>query len=268
MRWAVLITGAIRGLEETTQLAQETWREANTTGNLRVLVEAVDLSDSGDYAARTDAVLNELKAADMYDRVFLVHNAGSLGSLGFVQELPSPTELAKHWELNVTSVLWLTKRFLDEFGASREQDRLSTASPDGNAGPKETTTQLLVMNVSSRSAIAPYQTLGMYCTVKAAREMHFRVLAAEQAMSNKVRVLSYSPGAMDTDMQQTMRESSHLVPALSKWFMEMKTEGTLVPTATSSRLGVLLAISNDFETGRYVTYQELVDLEKRGSRAE
>ncbi|KAG6612241.1 sepiapterin reductase [Phytophthora cinnamomi] len=185
------------------------------------------------------------------------------------QECPSPSAMARHFELNVTSVMWLNKRFLDVFGASRREVSAATTTTTtwpsslSQAVADGLTTALVIVNVSSRSAIAPYPTLSQYCTAKAAREMHFRVLALEQGgcncncNCNEVAVLSYSPGAMDTDMQKTMRESPLMAPQLAKWFMKMKEQGTLVPPAQSSRRGVVVAISGDFESGKYVTFDEL-----------
>ncbi|OWY93442.1 Sepiapterin reductase, partial [Phytophthora megakarya] len=149
-------------------------------------------------------------------------------------------------ELNVTSVMWLNKRFLDVFGGSRSDLKMS-----------EETTKLVFMNVSSRAAIAPYPTLSQYCTAKAAREMHFRVLAVEQSTSNNVQVFSYAPGSMDTDMQQTMRESPFMAPELVKWFEEMKQQGTFVPTQQSSHRAVVAATTGEFESGILVTFDDL-----------
>ncbi|KAF4314875.1 hypothetical protein G195_011441, partial [Phytophthora kernoviae 00238/432] len=154
-RSAVLVTGASRGfgrcltldfvrqlkdqdvdlhlwarsegeLKETERLARAEWEvqastdstASNTTSRreLRCFLQSVDLSNPVDYSLKVDQVLLQL-TAQSYDQVFLVHNAGSLGQLGLVQECASsPTELAQYLELNVTSVLWLNKRFLDVFG--------------------------------------------------------------------------------------------------------------------------------------------------------
>lgn len=204
-----------------------------------------------DYSAKVDQVLLQL-AAQSYDRVFLVHNAGSLGQLGLVQEcVSSPTELAQYWELNVTSVLWLNKRFLDVFGASRDELLAKTSATDGKQ------TQLVIVNITSLCGIEPFKTHGMYCTGKAAREMHHRVIATEQAASAKVRVLQYSPGPMDTDMQKTIRESPRVDPELRKQFADMKAQETLIPPAQSSERGVKLAISDEFKTGVHVDYYDL-----------
>ncbi|KAG7384461.1 hypothetical protein PHYPSEUDO_002576 [Phytophthora pseudosyringae] len=282
MRSAVLVTGASRGfgrclaldfarelassdldlflwardehgLKETSRLAQEARLCVQQAEELQVFIQPVDLSDSVDYSKKIDKLLLQLASEERYDSVFLVHNAGALGGLGFAQECPLPSDMARHFELNVMSVVWLNKRFLDVFGAPRSEVAKLSASATASDG----STRLVLVNVSSRSAIAPYPTLGQYCTAKAAREMHFRVLAAEQAGCNKVRVFSYSPGAMDTEMQQTMRESPLLAPELANWFVEMKEQGTLVPTQQSSRRGVLVAVHGDFESGKHVTFDDL-----------
>jgi sepiapterin reductase len=210
----------------------------------------VDLSDPVDYSAKVDQVLLQL-AAQSYDRVFLVHNAGSLGHLGLAQECAtSPTELAQYWELNVTSVLWLNKRFLDVYGASRDE----LLAPKAAVGKQ---TQLVIVNITSLCGIEPFKTHMMYCTGKAAREMHHRVIAAEQASAGKVHVLQYSPGPMDTDMQKTIRESPRVDSELRQQFANMKAEGTLIPPAQSSQRGVKLAISGEYETGVHVDYYDL-----------
>ncbi|KAF4040252.1 short chain dehydrogenase [Phytophthora infestans] len=215
------------GLKETAQLVQDARNSLQQAENLQIFIQSVDLSESVGYTKKVDNVLAQWSA--QYDTIFLVHNAGALGSLGFAQECPLPSEMARHFELNVTSVMWLNKRFLDS-----EVDYL----------------QRVV-----ESAIAPYSTLSQYCTAKAAREMHFRVLATEQAACNKVRVFSYAPGAMDTEMQQSMRESPLWAPELTHWFVKMKEEGALIPIQQSSQRAVVVAVNGDFESGKYVSFE-------------
>ncbi|ETL93038.1 sepiapterin reductase [Phytophthora nicotianae] len=280
MKSAVLITGASRGfgrcltldfvrllkaqsidlhlwarseadLKETERLARGEWEKQAATGELKCFLQPVDLGNSVDYMTKVDQVLLQL-AEQSYDRVYLVHNAGFLGQLGLVQECASsPIELAQYWELNVTSVLWLNKQFLDMFGASRDELLAPAASSN------EKHTQLVIVNVTSLCGIEPFKTHMLYCTGKAAREMHHRVIATEQAVVGKVRVLQYSPGPMDTDMQKTLRETPQLDPELRKQFADMKAQGTLIPPAQSSERGVKLAISGDYETGAHVDFYDL-----------
>ena len=55
-----------------------------------------------------------------------------------------------------------------------------------------------IINITSLCAVEPFKSWGLYCTSKAGRDMLFRVLAAEDP---DVRVVSYSPGPLDTGMQ-------------------------------------------------------------------
>lgn len=248
------------------------------SGELRTIVQAVDLGDKSDYVPKIDALIAQVcyrvvvqfgicttealwcalqLEAGSYDRLFLVHNAGSLGELGFTNEWSSQEILSQYWEFNLTSVCWLNKRFLDAFGASRDELLAADA-----AAPVESPTpaRSVIVNITSLCGIKPFETYSLYCTGKAAREMHHQVIAAEQAASDKVRVLSYSPGPMDTGMQQVFRESPMVHPKLAKNYITMKAEGTLVPPEKSSRRGVLLTLSGAFETGAHVDYYELEHL--------
>jgi sepiapterin reductase len=77
----------------------------------------------------------------------------------------------------------------------------------------------LVVNVSSLSAVQAFDSKGIYCAGKAAREMYHAVLAQELAnqaavtvegsaggiSARKMLVLNYAPGPLDTDMQKELR---------------------------------------------------------------
>lgn len=95
----------------------------------------------------------------------------------------------------------------------------------------------MIVNISSGCGVRPYQTIGLYCAGKAAREMHHRVIAAEQAAASYIQVLNYSPGAMDTDMQEAMRNAEGLHPDLAKLFGGLKeqvrvTSGRCLPCSS------------------------------------
>ncbi|TYZ57926.1 hypothetical protein PybrP1_005208 [[Pythium] brassicae (nom. inval.)] len=235
-------------LHETERLAREAWSSRSDAGTLRTFVKAVDLGDARDYSPKADAVLAQLQA-ESYDAIYLVHNAGSLGELGYSHEWSSHEMLDQYWQFNVHSVLWLDKRFVETFGASREELGGGAVVPGGP--------QLVLMNITSLCGIQPVATHGLYCIGKAAREMHFAVLAKEQAPAPKVRVLQYSPGPMDTGMQATIRESPAVLPELAHKYGDMKANGTLVRPEVSSRLGVRLAVSGLFTTGAHVDYYDI-----------
>jgi sepiapterin reductase len=218
-------------------------------------VQPVDLGDKADYVPKTDALVTQLQAGK-YARVLLVHNAGSLGDLGFTHEWSSPEALTAYWEFNLTSVCWFNKRFLDAFGGSRAE---LLAADEASASR----TKSVIVNITSLCGIKALATYGVYCTGKAAREMHHGVIAAEQAPAGLVRVLSYSPGPMDTGMQEVFRESPLVHPDLAKTYVKMKAEGTLVDPSQSANRGVRLALSGTFESGAHVDYYDLDHLDAK-----
>lgn len=223
-------------------------------------MQPVDLGDQADYVPKTDALVAQLQAGE-YARVLLVHNAGSLGDLGFTHEWSSPGALAAYWEFNLTSVCWLNKRFLDAFGGSRAE---LLAASDAAAGESNAPrTKSVIVNITSLCGIKAFATYGVYCTGKAAREMHHGVIAAEQAPAGLVRVLSYSPGPMDTGMQEVFRESPLVHPDLAKTYIKMKADGTLVDPSQSASRGVRLALSGAFESGAHVDYYDLDHLDAK-----
>lgn len=188
-----------------------------TAGALRTFAVAVDLSDRADYEPKIDAVLVQLQdaTAASYSQIIVVHNAGSLGELAYTHEWrSSAAEMDAYWQLNVHSVLYFNQRFLQVFGATR--DELATSS-------SSTKPSSLIINISSLCGIQPFATHGLYCITKAAREMHHAVIAKEQAAPHSnVRVLQYSPGPMDTGMQETIRTSLGVAPELVKQYSAMK----------------------------------------------
>ena len=74
-------------------------------------------------------------------------------------------------------------------------------------------TNFSVVNVSSLCAVQAFESWGIYCAGKAARDMYHAVLAQELSKrsgdntGSKILVLNYAPGPLDTDMQKEIRLS-------------------------------------------------------------
>lgn len=97
----------------------------------------------------------------------------SLGDVSrYTKTFTNMAEVDSYLSLNVSSSLCLTARILQAF-------------------PKRARLRRTVINISSVCALQPFPSWVLYCTGKAARDMMFRVLAAEEP---ELRVLSYSPG--------------------------------------------------------------------------
>lgn len=100
--------------------------------------------------------------------------------------------------------------------------------------------------------------MDMYCSGKAARDMHMSVVAKEQSDSGKLVTLNYSPGPMDTEMQRVLRETESYDETQRELFQLMKAEGKLVDPGHSAELCVDLVLSGKYSSGDHVDYYDLV----------
>jgi benzil reductase ((S)-benzoin forming) len=67
----------------------------------------------------------------------------------------------------------------------------------------------VVAHISSGAAVRAHAGLSLYSAAKAGMDQFLRVVAAEQArQAHPFRTLSLDPGALDTDMQATLRSAS------------------------------------------------------------
>ncbi|MBZ3887948.1 Sepiapterin reductase [Sciurus carolinensis] len=201
---------------------------------LRVVPVPADLgSDAG--LQQLLGALRDLPRPEGLQRLLLINNAATLGdvSKGFLN-LSDPAEANSYWAMNLTSTLCLTSSLLKAF-------------------PERPDLSRTVVNVSSLCALKPFRGWALYCAGKAARDMMFQVLAAEEP---SVRVLSYAPGPLDTDMQLLARETS-VDPDLRKRLQDMKTNGELVDCGVSAQKLLDLLQRDTFESGAHVDFYNL-----------
>ncbi|KAL8573279.1 hypothetical protein ACOMHN_006690 [Nucella lapillus] len=173
-----------------------------------------------------------VKAADFQQAIF-VHNAGSIQPVKCIRNLPAPPELIHYQNTNFTGVIALTTEFLKFFPASSEFSRV-------------------VINISSLAAIQPFKSWAMYTSVKAARDMFFKVLAAEE---ERICVLSYAPGPLATDMSEVLRTDSE-DEDVRKWATSAKEEKKLLTCDESTARLIAILEKNQFESGAHVDFYD------------
>ncbi|XP_058049855.1 sepiapterin reductase [Ahaetulla prasina] len=175
-----------------------------------------------------------LRGAGDPQRLLLINNAASLGDVSKTfSDFSEPSDVNNYLNLNVTSALCLTASILKAFPAQPGFSRL-------------------VVNISSLCALKPFKSWTLYCTGKAARDMMFQVLAAEEP---DVRVLNYAPGPLDTSMQEEARTLS-ADPELRQAFLRMKESGELIDCDVSARKLLDLLAANTFESGAHVDFYD------------
>ena len=81
---------------------------------------------------------------------------------------------------------------------------------------------LQIINISSLCAIEPFLGFNLYCSGKAAREMHMKVMAKEYEGDDKLLMLNYSPGPMQTHMMEQILTSPTAHPDILNAFQQLK----------------------------------------------
>ncbi|XP_044516337.1 sepiapterin reductase [Gracilinanus agilis] len=199
--------------------------------DLRVQCVPADLEQEAGLQQLLEA-LRELPQPVGLQRLLLINNAGSLGDPSKnIVDFTEPAELNAYWMLNVTSALCLTSGVLRTFPPSSSLGRI-------------------VVNISSQFAVRPMKSWALYCMGKASRDMLFRVLAAEEP---DVRVLSYAPGPLDTDIRQTAKAYTK-DPETRQMLLKLSQNGGLVDCTVSGQKLMELLQRNTFQSGAHVDF--------------
>jgi NAD(P)-dependent dehydrogenase (short-subunit alcohol dehydrogenase family) len=153
----------------------------------RVTIERLDVTDT----AGIDALALKLK-----DRPIdaLVNNAGIAGSLeGQTLSRLDQDEFIRVLRVNSYGPLRVSAAFLDNVAASRQRKVIAISSGYGS-----------VASVESIAA-SGYPSAYFYAMSKAALNMGMREFALDPGAKRGVTTVLFSPGAVDTDMQRTIR---------------------------------------------------------------
>ena len=219
----VLTARSAEGLAKTKQLIHE-------------LAPDVDVTVvAGDFKEISASFIEKLfdSVSSSFDQALLINNAGSLGNVSV--SLSQQTDfgcVSEYFSLNVAAPIVLTSQFLKRFQSARGK---------------------YVVNISSLCAIEPFESFGLYCAGKAARDMASRVLAKE---TSDVRVLNWAPGPMDTEMTQRAADESQS-DRTRKLFGDMKKEQKYVPLEDSVQKLILLLAKDEFESGIHLDFYDV-----------
>ena len=118
-----------------------------------------------------------------------------------------------------------------------------------------------IVNVSSLAAIQAFESWGIYCAGKAARDMLYKVIAKELAIlyptSTPIKLLNYAPGPLDTDMQKQIREGEHVDKANQQLFIEMQKNNQLIDPAVSAEKMIAFLAKDEYASGDHVDFFDL-----------
>ena len=194
---------------------------------------AADLADPDAWAVVGDEVAT-LVEERAWQRVTVIHNAGTLEPIGYAGEVDAAAYTANVL-LNSAAPQVLGHRFLAGLRAAH--------------GRRE-----LVM-ISSGAARNPYSGWSSYGAGKAAIDQWVRSVGLEQADRGGVRVLSVVPGVVATAMQEAIRSAdARDFPNVAR-FHRLHDEGQLVDPQDAAR-GLWGLLEDDVETGSVVDLRD------------
>lgn len=157
------------------------------------------------------------------ETLYLLNNAGVVHPINQAMHIDSQ-ELMSHVTINTVAPMILTNKLL----------HFST----------EESLALIVANVSSGAAEGAIYGWSAYCSTKASLNMYTETVALEQdELETGHKVIAFSPGIMDTEMQEKIRTSSVDEFAEVERFKEYKLNDSLRQTDIVA--GVLIDIITD-----------------------
>ena len=227
-----IVTGTSRGLGKAIalQLLEQGWDVIGISRNQSIEHEkyihvSTDLADSN---CVSDLSLGLYSDAEEY---VLIHNAGTLGEIGYVGEV-SDAMIQQGFQLNLITPSILTNQFLRE---TQHKKRAVVAITSG----------------ASKNA---YDGWGMYCSSKAGLDAYFAVLTKEMEIRNDIntRIYSIAPGVVDTSMQEQIRCSDKDSFSNLARFVELKELNQLDSAENvAKKIISFLSSENPFKNGRY-----------------
>lgn len=138
----------------------------------------------------------------------LINNAGTLGEIGYVGELPNE-HFQFVFDLNVVAPAMLMNTFLSAYGG-------------------QTSISRTVLNISSGAAQRPVDGWAAYCASKAALNALAETAQKEQDLRGSgVRVWALAPGVVDTAMQAHIRTAEAEQFSERERFAGLHTQGQL-----------------------------------------
>nr|ACO11588.1 Sepiapterin reductase [Caligus rogercresseyi] len=162
-----------------------------------------------------------------YDSGFLFHNVGVVEPQGDkLKDINDLKEMEDYFRLNLFSVMILNSVFFPL--------KKLLSSP------------LTIVNVSSLASVLPIPTWGYYCSGKAARQVYFNVMAKEE---EDVRVLNYSPGAMDTSAIDRLRESPKTIDFIKDFWKN----GLINPDISVEKMAKIIE-KNEYISGTQIDF--------------
>ena len=184
-----IITGGSKGLGAA---LVDLWKrhgyrivEFSRTGATKDSVQC-DFQDYHQSATIVSTTMKQLSDTE-YSEVVLINNVGAILPIGPIGDF-SIEDYQKSIHVNFLSTIMVSGVFTKYF----QQHRCNKT----------------IIYISSGAAIRPKYGWSLYCSAKAGLDQFFRTYALEQSPQKyPIRAVTCNPGVIDTDMQETIRNT-------------------------------------------------------------
>ncbi|MBM7652025.1 (S)-benzoin forming benzil reductase [Neobacillus cucumis] len=171
--------------------------------------------------------------------ILLFNNAGVIEPIQKVGNLDQ-TPIIRNIKINLIAPMLITNLFLSKAHL--------------------TNTKVTIINVTSGAAIRSIEGWSVYCSSKAGLNMFTQTTAVEQAdLETKHTIIGFSPGVMDTGMQETIRSTTEDAFKELEKFKEYKEKNMLLDTDTVAHRLVDLVLTGTPESGKVYHIKELLE---------
>ena len=162
--------------------------------------------------------------------IYLINNAGVVEPIKQSMHI-QPDELTSHVHVNTIAPMVLTNYFLNK------------------ATEKEV--PLISAIVTSGAAESPMYGWSAYCSTKASMNMYTRTVALEQEeLKTDHKIIAFSPGIMDTEMQKKIRSSTKSEFSKIETFQGYQENNLLKDTELVGGVLIDILVDTDINSGK------------------
>lgn len=172
------------------------------------------------------------------DAIYLINNAGVIEPIESVGNLNEEAFLA-NVQINLMAPVLICNHILSQ--------------------AKKSTIPLIIANITSGAGERPIHGWSIYCSTKSAINMftHTAGLELENQQSHH-KIIAFSPGIMDTEMQQTIRSSTEDAFRELHTFKDYKEKGMLRSPVIVANALVKLVLDGQVENGKIYYVNDLL----------
>lgn len=195
-----------------------------------------DLSSERELESVFSNIIDHLHIEEA-EKVYVVNNAGVIEPIDQVGALAAD-EVINHIQVNLIAPMLITNMFYREMDSK----------------------EVMIVNITSGAAERAVHGWSTYGSAKAGLNYFTETAALEQEQTNrKHKIVAFSPGIMDTDMQEEIRSSTLEAFAEVEKFKEFKEKGMLRDTDVVAQALLKLVFETSFESGKVYHVNDLLD---------